>query len=329
MISSIQPTRYPIYILSKGRWKSRPTVHTLEEIGIPFRIVVEAAEYDNYASVIDKKKIIVLPEDFRQNPAWAIADELGQCGGGIPVRNFIWDHARKEGHKRHWIIDDNIRWLFRSYRNSRLRVYSSAPFRVVEDFSDRFTNIAMSGLNYNFFVPANIKRSAFILNTRIYSCILLENNNNFYWRGKYNEDTDLSLRILKAGLCTVLFNSFSCGKMATLSMKGGNTEEIYKFNSEQYDHRLQFAKTLALQHPDCVSIIKKYNRAHHCVDYSIFDKNIPILRPDIDAATVLGDHKEESNEYGLRLVRLSESNNPDSVVQFIDTKSKNFTVLKK
>jgi len=39
--------------------------------------------------------------------------------------------------------------------------------------------------------------------------------------------TDLSLRILKTGFPTMLFNCFLCGKQTTLSVKGGN-EEIYK-----------------------------------------------------------------------------------------------------
>ena len=48
----------------------------------------------------------------------------------------------------------------------------------------------------------------FKANTRIYSCILIDNALPFRWRGRYNEDTDLSLRVLKAGLCTIQFNAF-------------------------------------------------------------------------------------------------------------------------
>lgn len=43
-----------------------------------------------------------------------------------------------------------------------------------------------------------------------------------------NEDTDLSFRALKDGYCTILFNAFLCDKAQTMTMKGGNTDELYK-----------------------------------------------------------------------------------------------------
>lgn len=100
----MQPSKYPIYIISKGRADSRLTSKSLEEIGIPYRIVVEESEYDAYAAVIDPKKILKLPNDFRQDPNLAIPDMNGLVGGGIPVRNWVWNHSVGEGHKRHWIL---------------------------------------------------------------------------------------------------------------------------------------------------------------------------------------------------------------------------------
>ena len=78
-----------------------------------------------------------------------------------------------------------------------------------------------------------------MINTRIYSCILIKNDVPYRWRGRYNEDTDLSIRILKDGFCTVLFNAFLAGKSATMTMKGGNTDELYKD-----DGRLKMAQSL-------------------------------------------------------------------------------------
>ena len=40
--------RYPIYIISKGRWDTRHTAKSLEELGIPYFIAVEPQEYDKY-----------------------------------------------------------------------------------------------------------------------------------------------------------------------------------------------------------------------------------------------------------------------------------------
>jgi hypothetical protein len=68
--------KYPVYIISKGRWESRLTAKALEQIHVPYRIVVEPQERDQYASVIDPKKILVLP-----------FSNLGQ--GSIPARNWV------------------------------------------------------------------------------------------------------------------------------------------------------------------------------------------------------------------------------------------------
>ena len=51
-------------------------------------------------------------------------------------------------------------------------------------------------------------------------------------------------------------------------MKGGNTDTIYN----KGDNRLEFAQSLAEQHPDVVKVSWKFNRWHHQVDYSRFKK---------------------------------------------------------
>ena len=206
--------KYPIYIISKNRWKSRLTSKTLEKMNVFYYIVIEPQEYNQYASVIDKKKILVLP-----------FSNLGQ--GSIPARNWVWEHSIEQGAKRHWILDDNIRGFYRLNRNVRIEVGSGTIFRISEKFVDRYKNVALAGFQYKFFVTDRDIWKPFILNTRIYSCILIKNDLPYRWRGKYNEDTDLSIRVLKDGWCTILFYAFLQGKIATMQMKGGNTDELY------------------------------------------------------------------------------------------------------
>lgn len=300
--------RYPVYILSKGRWESRLTSKMLETIDCHYRIVIEESEYDNYAAVIDPKKILVLPSDFRENSLYARPDPGGRCGGGIPVRNWIWEHSIKEGHERHWILDDNISFLRRSHHNTRLRCFSTAPFLVTEDFVDRFKNVKMAGLNYDYFVPTSIEKPPYYLNTRIYSFILLSNDVKHRWRGRFNEDTDLSLNILKDGDCTVLMNAFSCGKAGTLTMKGGNTEEIYRLEQQGFDNRYEFAKALQEEHPDVVEVTQKWGRWHHSVDYTPFATNHLIPKKDLHI-------KKGVNEYGMVLVKLNkETGKPEQII---------------
>jgi hypothetical protein len=115
--------RYPIYIISKGRWERRQTVKTLESMNCPFKIVVEPSEYDNYKEHIDIEKIICLPSNF---------SELNQ--GSIPVRNFVWQHSIDAGFEFHWILDDNIESVERFYNNMKIKCICPTPFAVIEDF---------------------------------------------------------------------------------------------------------------------------------------------------------------------------------------------------
>lgn len=277
---------YPIYVISKSRWDTRLTSISLEKIDVPYRIVIEPQEYDNYAAVIDPSMILTLP-----------FSNLGQ--GSIPARNWVWEHSIGEGHQRHWILDDNIRDFYRMDNREKIRVRDGTIFRIIEDFVNRYENVALSGMNYTMFAYTNltsIGNPPFVLNTRIYSCILIKNDVPYRWRGRYNEDTDLSLRMLKGGWCTILFNAFLCGKQRTMTMKGGNTESLYKLG-QQKDGRLLMAQSLQQQHPDVTKIVWKWGRWQHQVDYRPFKKNRLILREGINIP-------EGVNNYGMKLIRL-------------------------
>jgi len=271
--------KYPIYIISKSRWERRQTVKTMEFTNTPYKIVVEPKEYNQYANVIDEKNIIKAPENF---------SERGQ--GSVPVRNYVWQHSIDNGFDWDWILDDNIESIERFYNNLKIKCKTSTPFKIIEDFVDRYENIGQAGMHYGIFCPANEARPPLHFNTRVYSCILQNNKIKHRWRGKYNEDTDLSLRILKDGWATVLFRTFLIGKRATLTQKGGNAD-IYK----ETDNRKEFAQSLVNQHPDVVKMTKKFNRFHHQVNYKPFLDNDLIFKKGIHL-------KNENNNYGLQLI---------------------------
>ena len=270
--------KYPVYIISKGRWDNRLTSNAFEKIGVPYHIVVEPQEYDNYAAVINPSKILVLP-----------FSNLGQ--GSIPARNWVWEHSISIGAERHWIFDDNILCFYRLNLNRRIPVGDGTIFKVIEDFADRYTNVAIASPNYmTFAVPSSERLPPYILNTRIYSMLLINNSLPHRWRGRYNEDTDLSLRVLKDGWCTVQFNAFLGDKVATMTMKGGNTDTIYNTG----DNRLEFAKSLQEQHPDVVKVTWKFERWHHQVNYKPFKKNKLIRKSDLII-------EDKINNYGMTL----------------------------
>jgi hypothetical protein len=272
--------KYPVYIISKGRWKSRLTARSLEKMNVDYKIVIEPQEYNEYSSVIKKEKILVLP-----------FSNLGQ--GSIPARNWVWNHSKD--HKRHWILDDNIEAFNRLNRNMRPEVRTGSIFKAAEDFVDRYENVAIAGFNYYSFCKPTDAVPPFYLNTRIYSCILIDNSIPYRWRGRYNEDTDLSLRVLKDGYCTILFNAFLAGKVTTMRMNGGNTDELYAD-----DGRKKMAEALRDLHPDVAKVVWKFGRWHHQVDYRKFKKNRLIKKENLIVPDVVNNYgmilKEHKNE---------------------------------
>lgn len=296
--------RYPVYILSKGRWESRLTAKCFEWIKVPYHIVIEPQEYDQYAAVIDPAKILTLP-----------FSNLGL--GGIPARNWIWEHSISIGAERHWIFDDNISGFCRWQNNLKVEVNSGMMHCAIEDFTDRYENLVMTGFQYDYFGP-NRKGADFspvLFNTRVYSGMLLSNKVPHRWRGRYNEDTDLSLRLLKDGYCTAYFNAFMMYKKPTMTTKGGNTDELYagmNATAELWqehakvcadctacldgytsalmpcaagrdilskDGRWLMAEHLREQHPELTTIERKWGRWQHQVDYRRFKNNELKLKP--------------------------------------------------
>tara|TARA_R100001443_G_scaffold17872_1_gene28498 strand:+ start:12897 stop:13730 length:834 start_codon:yes stop_codon:yes gene_type:complete len=274
--------KYPVYIISKGRWEKRKTSRQLELLKIPYHIVIEPQEYEQYAAVIDSKKILVLP-----------FSNLGR--GSIPARNWVWRHSISTGAKRHWILDDNLYMFYRHNNNLSVPVTSGTIFKCAEDFVDRYENVAISGFEYFMFMPRKTKKAPFRLNTRVYSCILIQNDIPYRWRGRYNEDTDLSLRALKDGWCTILFQAFLCDKTTTMTDTGGNTEDLYEIDKG----RLKMAKSLVKQHPDVARVTWKWDRWQHHVDYRPFKQNKLKMKNDLII-------KDRVNNYGMKLVQVDE-----------------------
>lgn len=283
---------YPVYIVSKGRSETRLTSKALEKIGVPYFIVVESQDFSDYAKVIDEKKILILPERFLNE--YDTFDKPGRTKSVGPgaSRNFCWSHSIINGFKRHWVLDDNIACFNRLNRNLQVKVTSGTIFKVAEDFVDRYENIAISGFQYDFFIKAKTVVPPYILNTRVYSCLLIDNSIPFRWRGRYNEDTDLCIRALKSGLCVVEFNAFTQEKATTQTMKGGDSAEFY--DKEGTENK---SIMLEKMHPDCCKVTRKFGRIHHHVNYSGFKKNKLIIKKGLKIKTGV-------DNYGMKLIKI-------------------------
>jgi hypothetical protein len=262
--------RYPVYIPSKGRWQHGRalTARCLAADGVPFKLVVEPQEADAYADAFGDDRVLVLPHDDMRL---------------IGSRNWIKEHAA--GHARHWQLDDNMRDFRRSYRGKRIRCPAGYALGVVEDFTDRYENVALSGMNYAMFGFTHMP--PFQVNCHVYSCTLVNNAIPHRWRLLYNDDTDICLQVLADGWCTLLVNAVQVSKMQTMTVSGGNTDDLYGA-----DGRLRMAQALADEWPGVASVRWRYGRPQHFVPWGSFGPElrakefVPTVRRDVKLSAV-------------------------------------------
>ena len=300
--------KYPIYILSKGRYNKTLTADTLYKMSVPFKIVIEESEYDKYlqSPSITKDNILILPNDYK-----SFQNNILGYGGGIPARNYIWNHASINGYKKHWILDDNIQHFYRFDRNVKKKVNSGVVFKIIEDYSDRYNKIGLCAPHYYHTFPAiDTTRKMIIVNSRCYSCILVNNeliDNTIprRWRGSYNEDTDLTLRVLQSGLNTFLFSNILCGKKTSGSMKGGNTDSIYEGGSHS-GYQKKFNELYNnWKHTGWVKYTNKRHkdgRPHHHISYTKIFKHQPVLKSHININEL---KKKGINNYNMLFLKIN------------------------
>lgn len=256
--------KYPIYIVSKGRYENPITAKYFLKENIPFKIVVEPQEYKEYCKTLPKENIIKLP-----------FSNLGL--GSYPARNYCWDNSMKKGFDKHWIFDDNIYRIGKSIKGIRRKdsIKGVTAIHNAEVFFSRYRKVAIAGFNYNYFVGTwTIK--PFYYNTHVYSALLITNTIPYRWRLKYNEDVDLCLQALNDGWNTILLNIYYIQKVSTVQkMKGGNQQELYLGNAPE--KKLLKAKSLESVWPQYVETRVRFGRIHHYVDWKKHFKQ-PLIR---------------------------------------------------
>lgn len=262
----LKSLKYPIYIISKGRWEKPYTANIFLKEKIPFKIVVEPQEYENYCKSIGSKYALKLP-----------FSNLGL--GSYPARNFCWEHSINNGFKKHFLFDDNIYNFSRLNNGKRTKCNALISLLCLQFLDDRYSNVAISGFNYRYFVTKETKKP-FTINTHVYSGMLINNDIPFRWRLKYNEDVDLCLQALDTKqYSTILLNAFLIDKISTtVKLKGGNQSELYKNNDPK--KKALKSKSLEIMWPQYVKIVKKFNRVHHHVSWNKHFKQSLIKKSD-------------------------------------------------
>lgn len=131
--------KYPIYIVSKGRWENPLTAKFLLKEKIHFNIAVEPQEFDNYCRSIPKEFVKCLP--FKN---------MGL--GSFPARNWCWEDSLRNGFQKHFIFDDNIYGMIRLNKGKRARCEARLAILTLQNFTEKFINVPLSGFNYSYFV---------------------------------------------------------------------------------------------------------------------------------------------------------------------------------
>ena len=306
VIGGTSETHFPVYVVSKGRHDCCLTSQFLTMCEVKHYVVVEEFQKADYEGTVGQSPyttIITIPQRFfdEYETLCSYENEIGETRKTGPgaARNFCWWHSMQNGFFAHHVLDDNIRGFHMLSDNCKFKVRTGAFIRAFEEHFMAFDNIALCGPCYASFAPKTENRGCHIFNTRIYSWITIRNDiwdKGFKWRGRYNEDTILSIDVMKAGYATLQYYMFLQYKIVTQAMKGGNTEEFYAEEGTTRKSRM-----LEEVHPDVAKVTWRFSRVHHMVDYSPFAENDPQFRPE--------RLPDGINDYGMYIVKIDKDDN--------------------
>lgn len=311
VIGGSSETHFPVYVISKGRHDCCLTSEYLDMCEVKHYVVVEEHQKQDYMQTVGQSPyvtILTIPQRFFDEYE-TLVDFDDKTGPGA-ARNFCWWHSKQMGYYGHHVLDDNMRGFHMLSDNCKIKVRTGAFIRAMEEHFMAFDNLAMGGPCYTNFAPKNENRGCHIFNTRIYSWIMIRNDlwdKGFRWRGRTNEDTILSLDVLKAGWATIQYYIYLQNKIATQSLGGGNTEEFYA-----KEGTLRKSQLLVDVHPDVSQLKYKFGRIHHEVNYRPFAGNDPQFHPE--------RLQQGTNDYGMYVVKIDKEDD-HSASQAADSKS--------
>lgn len=247
--------KYPIYIISKGRYEKPLTAQLFEKANIDYLIVVEPQEYDLYCKALGANRVLKLP-----------FANLGL--GSYPARNYCWEHAKANGFRYHWLFDDNVKSWHKWENKKRIALNDiNRALLFVESHADK-NGIDISAFERKTF-SVTVPKHPFRLNAHCYSTMLIKCDLPYRWRLKYNEDVDLCLQVLHNGGTTANCIYYLAEKVPTSAkMKGGNQTELYQGNAPKKN--LLKAKMLEAVWPQYVKVVIRFGRHHHLIDWKRF-----------------------------------------------------------
>lgn len=225
---------YPIFIISYNRPNANArTITSLIRYGIKFNVVIHKEQLNAYKSYFKSPLVnwIMFDDEYKHKyETLSNVSSYEKNAGSGAERNFAWDCAKNAGYTAYWNFDDNMGFMYQTGKitNSkksleRVLVKDRATFvklfKKAEDFYDSYDNLFIMELGEcNNFLSKNIPT----INRRCYSALLINTAIPTQWRGRYNEDTIMSIDCLINGFCTVQTPILLKIKQSTRDAKGGN-----------------------------------------------------------------------------------------------------------
>lgn len=225
---------YPIFIISYNRPNANAsTISSFIKYGIKFNVVVHKEQLQAYKTYFKSPLInwIIFDDEYKHKyETLSNVSSYEKNAGSGAERNFAWDCAKNAGYSAYWNFDDNMCFIYQTKKltgsgKSFERKHLSDPavfrelFHKAEDFYDSYDNLFILELGEStYFGFRNIP----VINRRCYSALLINTAIPTQWRGRYNEDTIMSIDTLINGFCTIQSPILLKAKQSTRAAKGGN-----------------------------------------------------------------------------------------------------------
>lgn len=202
---------FNIYIPSKGRANRCFTAICLKANGIPFKIVVEPQDYEDYLKEYSKEELVTLDANNK---------------GLSYSRNFIKRYSLSKGEERHWQLDDDISYFVKRENDKNSKINPINIFNEIEEDTLKYKNVKVSGLRDVVFAwTQKVDRS---VNKLIASAFLVENDTTINWSDNMIEDIDYCIQVLERGYCTLIYNRLAYQKKPNNKDLGGQAGFNYE-----------------------------------------------------------------------------------------------------
>lgn len=294
---------YNIYIPSYERYEKALTMKMLDRMGVKnYYIAVDPTQYEKYKAVFGPEKIIIRDIYFKDTDMLDMATSIkspNTMHGTAGIYNFLLAFSRSIGEEKYWTMDDDFLGMaMKAHKGSEtfrpdIKPYNKDDFYrcsdikpeygfnqskflcSMEDLSNKMRNPGFVGLEkfgIVFTLPVVWK-----LGTRVYSFYLSDNKTQINHFGGNNNDVVTSLELSKRGLVNMLFEGISYNSEPTQG-GGGLTNSYKRFGT------LQKSKILVRAVPNFSRVSFNYNRIHHFVDYSGYNRQriVGAVKPSSD-----------------------------------------------